>query len=564
MINIKGTSGFTFIAEGGEGSIYDYSKDKVIKIYKDHIDLNAKERKLKILMSKNLPREVIAPTDLVYRNNKFVGYIMDRVAGNDFYKLSSKKFLKSNKVTTKDILGMIIKIQNVLDTLHSQNIFIGDLNDQNILFDDNFNIYFIDCDSWSVENEHCLVVMDQFKDPLMKRNSTEFNADTDTYAFSIMCWRALTRIHPYGGKMDPDLDLLERMRQGISVLEEDKVSVPRTTKSWKNLSPQLVDILHKVFQNKLRKVGDEFVDMFNNLKFCDKDKEYYYGKYITCPLCDSNAQVIIKPQSKGVVSGIALVAQLSADRVSVVLNFDTYIDKNNNVVDTRSGKSVQFKKGTRYYFLDNGFMVEDEVDTIIIHGNQTGYIKKRYNTNIVVSGNRIYYLLQSSLTCAEVTAIGNGISKVTSCDSTAYFEVAGDNYCVLNVYDNNIIVEHDNCFTQIKHTDGVINYGIHHDFVTGKWLVVIEGRSGKFRTIVISGKDVELDIYDIKYQCSLGNLCFHADTIFIPIDGFIRGYAYKKNVYKNFECPVVDNDSKLQRRDKKFAIINDDNTYLFG
>jgi len=59
------------LAEGGEGIIYEYG-DKLIKAYKPHVNMPTKEKKIKLLMAKNLPAEVISPIDIVYDSrNKF-------------------------------------------------------------------------------------------------------------------------------------------------------------------------------------------------------------------------------------------------------------------------------------------------------------------------------------------------------------------------------------------------------------------------------------------------------------------------------------------------------------
>ena len=50
----------TPLTEGGEGYIYEYN-GKIIKIFKPHIDIVAKERKVNALMKLNLPKAVITP-----------------------------------------------------------------------------------------------------------------------------------------------------------------------------------------------------------------------------------------------------------------------------------------------------------------------------------------------------------------------------------------------------------------------------------------------------------------------------------------------------------------------
>ena len=60
---------------------------------------------------------------------------MNKVQGEEFKKLCSKKYLKLNNITVKDISKMLFKLMEILKELHSQDIVIGDLNECNILFD---------------------------------------------------------------------------------------------------------------------------------------------------------------------------------------------------------------------------------------------------------------------------------------------------------------------------------------------------------------------------------------------------------------------------------------------
>lgn len=54
----------TPLTEGGEGYIYEHN-GKIIKTFKSHIDIVAKERKVNALMKATLPKAVITPVDTV-------------------------------------------------------------------------------------------------------------------------------------------------------------------------------------------------------------------------------------------------------------------------------------------------------------------------------------------------------------------------------------------------------------------------------------------------------------------------------------------------------------------
>lgn len=552
----------TPLTEGGEGVIYELN-GQIIKIYKPVVNMKSKKNKVQMLIKKSLPKEVVSPKEIVVdRNGKFIGFSMDKVEGEEFKKLTNRKFVTANNITTKDVLSMLIKAQNVINELHKENIYIGDLNDQNILFDKQFNIYFIDCDSWTVENEKCEVAMDLFKDPLL--NSNNFDEKTDTYAFSILIWKLLTRIHPFGGTMNPDINILERMKNGISVIDNPKVTIPKTIKSWRNLSPTLIKKLKSIFENNTRELSDELSEMFNNLKFCDIDKEYYYSKYLTCPLCDANAKVQTKPLSQGVMSGLKLFSILNANNIKMVMNENSYLDVNDYIVDVRSGQKVKYQYGVRYYFTSDGYLVEDFLDEFIIHSEKEYRIEKKYKSQIIVEGNHIYYISkQNSFVDMTVLRLGNSIKNICKCSNTSYFEVKDGNYCIVNYYYGKLIININGVNTEIKYNSEIINYGIHYDDITSKWLLLLEDKSGKFKTIILkNGIDYETE--QIKYNCQLSYPCISNSTLFIPVDGKIRGFAYKKSAFKDFECNVVNDGSKLIKKKNKFVIINDENIYSLG
>lgn len=553
----------TPMAEGGEGFIYEYGSD-ILKIYKKNVDSASKEKKITLLIQKNLPKEVVKPIQPVYdTHNNFIGYIMPKVSGEEIRVLTSKKYLKANGIGTNDILKMLVRIQEVIEQIHKAGVYIGDLNDQNILFDAKGDVFFIDCDSWSIGTEKCEVVMDLYRDPLMSGN--DFSESTDLYAESILIWKTITRIHPHGGTTNPDIDIMERMRRGISVIDNPAVKIPRTIKSWRNLSPPLIESLKKVFENKSRSLGSELADMYANLKFCDKDQEYYYGKFDRCPLCCGNAMVI-KPKSQGVMGGLTLCAVLNEREVKVVLNENCYIGTDWNVVNVANNDRLPYQKGKFYHFFPDGILVLDDTDNIYFTTQKDVYsIRKRHKSPIYVFGTDIYYISPANtFTKLSATDNGNGIRSIAKCSYNSYFAVDSGEYCIVNKYDGNLIINCNGMNVEFSHQGSIINYGIHRDRVSGKWLVVLQDGSGAFRTIVIRENSVEYDTDQIKYECGLGNLCLSNSTIYIPIDGKIRGYSYQKQAFKDFECGIVTPDSCLIKDGATFTIVNDENIYKLG
>ena len=405
--------------------------------------------------------------------------------------------------------------------------------------------------------------MDLFKDP--KLQSNDFNQKTDTYAFSVLAWKLLTRIHPFGGTMEPDMNIMDRMAKGISVIDNPNVIIPKTINSWRNLSPKLIKVLRDIFENGCRVLSDELEDMYNNLKFCSVDKEYYYGKYSNCPLCDANAKVQTKPISQGVIGGLKLFSILNPADIKMVLSENMYLNHNDDIVDIRTNKTVKYQYGARYYFTSDGYLIEDFLNEFVIHSEKEYRIEKKYKSQIVVEGNHVYYISkQNTFVDMTVMRMGNSIKNICKCAVSSYFEVKNGNYCIVNHYQGKIIVNINGSNSEIKYPSDIINYGIHYDDISDKWLLILEDKTGTFRTYIIKNNDMLFETDQIKYTCPLNNPCISNSTIFIPIDGKIRGFSYVKSVFKDFECGVVNDDSKLIKRRNKFIIINDENIYSLG
>lgn len=551
----------TPLTEGGEGYIYEYN-GKIIKTFKPHIDISAKERKINALMKTSLPKAVITPIDTVLdMRGRFIGYCMEKVSGEEFKRLSNRKFVTANNVTTKDILGLLVKVKSVLLEIHKQNIYVGDLNDQNILFDTAGNIYLIDCDSWTVGGDKCTVAMDLFKDP--KLQADNFNADTDNYAFMVLAWKSLTRVHPFGGTVEPDMPILDRIAKGISVIGRQNVKLPRTTKEWKGFSPDLVSEFKSVFEGGSRTLSVKMEDMLANLAQCKKDKEYYYSKFSSCPYCDSNAQVNKKPVSQGSVGGLKLYAIYDGTKIKVVFDRYTYLGNDGFVYNSWSGNNVCAQYSMfKYYFTKDSVSIIDSVDNFTFDNGKIYGIDKKYKSAIEVCGNKIYYISKkNTLAQLEIMQSGNGIRNICKVSNTAYFSVGGENYCVVNYYTGKIIVNINGTNTVIDYNSDIVNYGIHHDEVSGKWLIILEDSKGKFNTFVINSGTVEYQTDAIKYSCQLNCPCIFNSNIFIPVDGKIRGYSYKKSAFKDFECSAVSEESKLIKEKNRFVIVNLENVY---
>lgn len=549
----------TPIAEGGEGCIYAYG-NQVIKIFKDSVDIKAKERKVNHLIKLKLPNFIVAPKDTVVdAKGKFIGYLMDRVYADEFKRLTNRKYVVANNITVKDILEMLVKVQNALAILHKNNIYMGDLNDQNILFDNRKDIFFIDCDSWSIGSDRCSVAMDLFRDPNLVAD--HFNADTDHYAFAILAWKSLTRLHPFGGTMKQDMRILDRMKNGISVIDRTDIIIPKTAKTWRWFSPNLVKEFKNVFNHGNRTALNSLSDVFSNLSQCPKDGEYFYNKFTSCPFCNDNAEVRMRPVSCGTMSGLKCFAVYHPDTVKIMFDRGVYLDQSGQI--HVGNHTATYVSGVQYHYLENDIQVLEYPSKFVVYGKQEYTFEKQYKTSLVTDGNHIYFITPRNVfQKVEVRPEGNFISQICKCSNRSYFHVSGGDFCLVNYYDGQLIVNVNGMNAVVDYPNKIINYGLHKDSITKKWLLLFENENGKYETIVMDKNKLEFKTDAIRYQCQLGSVCFSNSTLFIPIDQKIRGYSYQKQAFKDFECSVVSDDSSLTRKGRGFVIVNPENMYI--
>ena len=45
------------------------------------------------------------------------------------------------------------------------------------------------------------------------------------------------------------------------------------------------------------------------------------------------------------------------------------------------------------------------------------------------------------------------------------------------------------------------------------------------------------------------------------MNSVLRGYSYSKNIYKDFNCDIINDNSKIHKNGKKIYVVNDENIY---
>lgn len=164
------------VGEGGEGVIYDVGNGKVAKIYFENKNDLYRLEKLKLMTSKHIEYDGICfPQEILYnRDNEFVGYIMPLAKGKKLLTtIYSKKDLIDNFPNWKkvDLVDLCITILEKINYLHSCNILLGDINENNILIVSPSEVYFVDTDSYQIEGFPCPVGTPHYLAPELQGKS---------------------------------------------------------------------------------------------------------------------------------------------------------------------------------------------------------------------------------------------------------------------------------------------------------------------------------------------------------------------------------------------------------
>jgi serine/threonine protein kinase len=561
------------IAEGGEGKIYDAKNGTVVKIFKNTVNKNTKFKKVKEIISKIFPKHVIAPKIIVHdRNGKEIGYVMEKVDGEEIRALSSKKFVRVNGILKKQVLEMLIKIKDTLKELHGSSVYIGDLNEMNILIDLDCNVFFIDVDSWSVGKYRCTVANDIFKDPKLVKNF--FSSETDCYSFAILIYKCLTRMHPFGGALagNQQMNIMERMSRGISVIDNEDITVPkRVVDTDRFLSSRLRNDLKEIFDGGKRFLVDESLEeMLDNLEMCTKHGDYYYSRYDKCPTCEINAKERARFSKVGEIGGIPIKVIFSSTDVKYIINENAYIDKNGYIVFRNPQVKLPFTKGIEYHVDSTGNLIYMIGNDIITVQAPFGTVKceKKTRTKAIVKNDGLYYI-NKSLNLIRFTVVNwkaTSESKVAKVSINNFFDVHDkDNYFTCNEYDHVKIIDVSGTVFELKKGGRIVNHGIHHDDVTGKWLFIFEDRSGKYFTCIFDKEGGMLYFNDkIKYSGSLNNIAFNNSFMFKPSYEKITRFDYRKDEYKEFKIPIVSAGTKIIKKGKRITMINDRKIYEVG
>ncbi|WP_077619726.1 protein kinase domain-containing protein [Bacillus sinesaloumensis] len=261
------------IGAGGEGKIFLSSNGMVCKIYKKDRITHERYHKLRRMLEVPIDKKGICwPKDILTNSsNEFVGYIMETAEGKP---MQTTMFLRPvlNKNfphwTRKDLVQLGITILNKIIYLHERNIIIGDINPMNILIKNEKEVFFVDTDSYQIENYPCPVGTINFTAPeLQGKNFSTFLRSfsheyfaVNTLIFMILLPGQPPYSHQGGGTPGENI---KQLGFPYPLGKEGPGTVPDGSWKyiWSHLLYDLKEALFNTFNGKKRATPEELKDI---------------------------------------------------------------------------------------------------------------------------------------------------------------------------------------------------------------------------------------------------------------------------------------------------------------
>ncbi len=164
------------LARGGEGTVYLTERPGIVaKIYaRNRLTVERRDKLARMVehgldWSNPLSKGICWPTALLTDGNGvFRGYLMPQAQGEILQSAVfvgtqlKARFPKWDRIDLVDLCLMIVQKINFL---HESNILIGDINPFNIMITESKEVYFLDTDSFQIEQWPCPVGSDRFTAP---------------------------------------------------------------------------------------------------------------------------------------------------------------------------------------------------------------------------------------------------------------------------------------------------------------------------------------------------------------------------------------------------------------
>jgi len=314
------------LGSGGEAIVIKH-KQIAFKIY--HSPSPERAIKLQDFLRHGfkLSNHILAPVDLTRDSKGNVNGFAMEVAPKaaSFIDLSNLMYRKKHQISTNNVAEIFFNSKAILDVLHNNNpeIVVGDLNDVNKLFTDDWQVYYIDVDSFQFGKHPCFVGTDTFIDPRLYgvdlTKKPAFTKETDHYAFAVMLFKSLLFVHPYGGMHGQYKTMVRRAEKAVWALDKS-VIYPKIGLHPETLSDDVLDYFAKMFVKgqRLGISAQTLQSLIGSFIECKSCGTFYSNTRSKCPQCQKTA-----PQRSVDLTNIIVQKQVDTERCDVTLIYQT-------------------------------------------------------------------------------------------------------------------------------------------------------------------------------------------------------------------------------------------------
>lgn len=576
-VNASDISDWKKFSRGGEAIIYEYKNNSVAKVFKeDKIDYPFKCQILSAIMGKteileeinqqNHKFKYIIPKKLLVdkKTNKILGYSMDqKVKGNPITVLCDTKQVEDLGITRKEVLEILITISEGIHTLHDKaNIFIGDLNGGNILFDKDKNVYFLDFDGMGVDNISPIFWTDGYIDPVSKNNGNITKKD-DWYSLAVQAFHYLTFVHPFNGAYEVNgnfLEIPEKMERRLSLLGNHGIAIPPIAVPWDDwMSTDLKNVFLNIFEGDVRRsiipeLKAQYQTLYaGNTENTEKKDIIPIGLKFVAKKNNPFSGNVVR-----VINACSAICGKDNDYYAAILEDETEYDAHfpncMQIIDilplygytialaVYSNRIVGFDIRSDYQVFEEDFCYD--TDNVVVNGNV-----------LYISRENIIHKIEFGL----VDVIGRDKIKFLEKQETVGFlvqfntkfmQVKRDKEGRDKIYCNS---------EELCQIDSNSNskYNILYDDVSKMWLVI--STKGKFLIINASTGhytegQIPADINDMNVK----NVAFNKGVIYIPSQDNLYIIKTNKMTHKKMECTIMTPNSRLCNFNSRgFSVITD-------
>ncbi len=307
------------IGKGGEGNVYevDGRPSQVAKIYHQipltedqfcKLDWMIKKRTASLSKIAAWPEAILRDR----RGNEPCGLLMPKIDKSrqlhELYGMSSRR-LRFPDVRWHHLLLSARNLAAAFHMLHEQGIVVGDVNQGNLMVNTNYNIRFIDCDSFQIADGEktyfCPVGTPHFTPPELqakKLGDIARTIDHDCFGLAVLIFHLVfVGRHPFAGRFRGEGDLLieEAIAERRFAFSRDKeatmVEPPPYSLQLDDLPPGLAKLFETAFRTggingTPRPTPEQWVEQLDALMShrtaCELDDLHiYYSGLKICPWC---------------------------------------------------------------------------------------------------------------------------------------------------------------------------------------------------------------------------------------------------------------------------------------